>query len=281
MDSIDFISIISVAFLGSIGHCSGMCGGLVVAYSSIKLDKASRFKQIVSHLTYNLGRTFSYMILGAIFGFLGSVISLSMQTKGVLFLIIAIFMVLMGLSLIGKIKFLNSIELNSNGFLQKTLSKVLKSDSNSSFFTLGVLNGFLPCGFVYFFLASAVATSSPLWGAVVMMIFGLSTIPIMFGVGFFVGFLKSTKFRNIMMKLASIVIIIYGLFMGFKAVMLMNGEMPMNHNHSHMGGENHQMHNMDSMQMSHSEMNHSQMKNMNHSNMNHSKMNHSDMNHSN
>jgi hypothetical protein len=236
MENLDYISIISVAFLGSLGHCIGMCGGLVVAYTSTKVEGA-RVGAIFSHLFYNLGRISSYAILGAIFGFLGSIISFSNQSKGILFLVIAIVMLLMGLSLAGKIRFLNSIEIDSNSFLKSTFSKLLKSKSLISFYLLGGLNGLLPCGFVYFFLASAVASGSAFDGAIVMILFGLATTPIMFSLGFFVGFLKSTKFRSLMIKLASLVIILYALFTGYKAIMLLtNPEMGMmNHsNHMHM-----------------------------------------------
>ena len=46
-----------------------------------------------------------------------------------------------------------------------------------------MLNGLLPCGFVYFFAITAASTASSLWGAVVMMVFGLSTTPALFGLG--------------------------------------------------------------------------------------------------
>jgi sulfite exporter TauE/SafE len=230
MDSISLMTVLTVAFLGSIGHCSGMCGGFIVAYSSSKIDGTfSKLHQLFSHLSYNVGRVVSYTFLGVIFGFLGSVVSVSMQTKGALFIVVAILMVLMGLSLLGKSKFLNSIEfsIDSNSFFKRSFARLIKSKSQASFFLLGVLNGFIPCGFVYFFLATAVATTSAFYGGLVMFVFGVATVPILFAMGYFIGFLKSSKFRDIMMKVASITIIAYGLFTGFKAIMLLQGKMPM------------------------------------------------------
>ena len=70
MDSINFISIITIAFLGSFGHCIGMCGGIVVAYSTTKIDDEwSKTKQSFAHLLYSFGRIFTYTTLGAMFGF--------------------------------------------------------------------------------------------------------------------------------------------------------------------------------------------------------------------
>ncbi len=56
------------------GHCIGMCGGIVVAYSSTKMDhRSSYIQQTASHLAYNFGRVTTYTILGGIFGFAGQV----------------------------------------------------------------------------------------------------------------------------------------------------------------------------------------------------------------
>ena len=69
MGNIDLIIILTTAFLGSVGHCIGMCGGIVVAYTSAKVDPRSKYiHQTTSHLSYNFGRVATYTILGAIFG---------------------------------------------------------------------------------------------------------------------------------------------------------------------------------------------------------------------
>ncbi len=236
MGAIDVLSIISVAFLGSLGHCVGMCGGFVVAYSTAKIDSSmSKTKQFLAHLIYNLGRVFSYAIIGAIFGLFGKVFMITPLSHGILFFAVGIFMILMGISLSGNLKFLTSIELSLNkiGFFKTIFSKLIHSKTLSSFFFLGMLNGFIPCGFVYFFAASAAATGSPLWGAVVMIIFGLSTVPVMFSLGTISGFLKSSKFRTMMIKIASIVISIYGLYIMYKGYMLITNPNMMMHHMAH------------------------------------------------
>jgi len=205
--------------LGSLGHCIGMCGGFVIAYSTAKIDSSmNRSKQLIAHIVYNLGRVFSYMIIGAFFGFLGGILLISKTTHGSLYILVGIFMVLMGISLSGNLKFLTSIEvsLTKYRFFKELFSKLIHSKTLLSFFLLGMLNGFLPCGLVYFFAASAAATGSPFWGAIVMMIFGLSTMPVLLGLGTVAGFLKSSNFRTLMVKLASLVIAMYGGYMIYK-----------------------------------------------------------------
>ena len=215
MDSINILSIITIAFLGSFGHCIGMCGGIVIAYTSTKInDNFTKQKQSIAHILYSLGRVTTYGILGAIFGFFGGVASFSSTANGVLLIIAGIAMALAGLSLLGKIKFLTLIEHNisKSSRYQKNFRELLSKDSLFSFYLLGILNGLLPCGFVYFFAITAASTASPLYGAIVMVIFGLSTIPALFSLGFFVSLFKQSNFRNIMIKLASISVLAYGAY---------------------------------------------------------------------
>lgn len=224
MTGIDLTTVFVVAFLGSIGHCIGMCGGFIMAYSAAKIDRDwSKTHQSVAHFLYNIGRVVSYMIIGAAFGLMGRMFSFSMTSKGALFIFIGVLMVLMGFSLMGKLKFITYIESSgANSNLFKRLFRVLiASKTLPSFFFLGMLNGFIPCGFVYFFAAFAAATASPVGGALVMAVFGLATVPVLFTVGFFAGLAQKMRFREVAVKLAGALVVFYGLFTGYKGYMLM------------------------------------------------------------
>ena len=213
MEAIDFLTIISIAFIGSFGHCIGMCGGIVIAYSSTKIETQwDKNHQILAHLFYSLGRVTTYVFFGALFGYIGSVISFSNLANGLLLIIAGAVMLLVGGSLSGKIKFIKNIEhyIQNSTWYHNNFKELLQSDFLGSFYILGLLNGLLPCGLVYFFAITAASTASALDGAIVMLIFGLSTVPAMFSLGFFVGIFRKTAIRNIMVKLATIGVLIYG-----------------------------------------------------------------------
>ena len=153
MDTIDILSIISIAFLGSMGHCIGMCGGIVIAYSSTKINEnSSKLSQGVAHLVYSLGRVTTYTTMGAVFGAIGGVVSFSGTAIATLTIIAGVFMILAGLSIVGRLKFLTLLEhsFSRSGWYQQVFRSVLRSRSLSSFYILGLLNGLLPCGLVYF-----------------------------------------------------------------------------------------------------------------------------------
>ena len=219
METISILSIITIAFLGSFGHCVGMCGGIVIAYSSTKIKSEwSKKIQAIAHLLYSFGRITTYTILGALFGLVGGVVTFDNMTSGIFLLITGLMMVLVGLSLMGKIRFLTILEhsCSKSPLYQNTFKSLLGSDSLFSFYLLGMLNGLLPCGFVYVFAITAASTGSAFWGAFVMFIFGLSTLPSLFSLGFFVGLFKQSNLRDLFIKLASILVIAFGIYIAYK-----------------------------------------------------------------
>lgn len=219
MENIDLVIILVTAFLGSVGHCIGMCGGIVIAYSSRKIDsKTSWVQQTASHLFYNFGRVATYTLLGAFFGLLGKVIAFTPTTRGILFIFAGTLMILAGLSLVGNLKFLISAEwsISKKGWFQKAFRTLISGKSYMSFFLLGMLNGLIPCGLVYSFAVIAASTTSPLWGAIVMATFGLATIPALFFLGTMTKFLQKGSTREIMIKLAALLVVTYGFFTLYK-----------------------------------------------------------------
>lgn len=215
METVDLLSVITIAFLGSFGHCIGMCGGIVIAYSSTRVDAGwNRWRQAAAHLAYSLGRTMTYTMLGFVFGYLGGVTTFSNVANGSLLVVAGVAMVLAGLSLDGRIRFLSrfSSPLAGSRLFGRAFGALLQENSLTSLFLLGVLNGFLPCGFVYFFAITAASTASPVWGGLVMLVFGLSTIPALFSLGFFVALFQKSRLRGVMIRLASGAVILYGLY---------------------------------------------------------------------
>ena len=215
MHGIEWWLIISIAFAGSFGHCIGMCGGFIVAYSSTKIDASmSRSAQLIRHGAYNIGRVSSYIILGMIFGGIGALFNFNMQTHGILFIFAGIVMIITALGMFGLSKLIHLLErgFSTNPLFKTLFSRLIKSKSIGSFFALGVMNGFFPCGFVFFFAAKAAASASIINGGIIMAVFGLSTVPTLLALGQSVSFFKEIAFRQTMNRIAALAILIYGIY---------------------------------------------------------------------
>ncbi|SDP97054.1 hypothetical protein SAMN05428975_4394 [Mucilaginibacter sp. OK268] len=163
-------------FIGLFGsvHCIGMCGPLAFAIPSFD---ARWWRIIIDKTTYNAGRVMSYSLLGLLIGLLGRQLWLAGLQQGVS-VISGLLIIGAGFSRLIKVKFSKSRMMS--GFLapvNRLISYALKHKAGH--FVVGILNGFLPCGFVYLALIGAVNTSSPYASASYMLWFGLGTFPLM------------------------------------------------------------------------------------------------------
>ncbi len=166
-----------VGLLGSL-HCVGMCGPIALA---LPVFEESKFKIFAGRFLYNFGRIITYSIMGALFGFFGSRIVLYglQQDLSIAFGAAILFYVLVPRKIKVKVSEFYFYKKIVN-FIKKNFNKLISKKSNSSLFTIGLLNGILPCGFVYVGIAGAVSTGSSISGALYMALFGLGTFPIMF-----------------------------------------------------------------------------------------------------
>ncbi|AMK28316.1 TPA: sulfite exporter TauE/SafE family protein [Campylobacter jejuni] len=216
--SIDFLAIISVAFLSSFGHCYSMCGGFNLLF--INLNSKSNNLFLLTFI-YNLFRIFAYIVLGIIFGTFGNILAINAKVQSLSFFILGIFMMILGFALIFRGNMLSFIE--NNVFFDSFVKKIIKKSKNfkglKSAIFLGFSNGFVPCGLVYFFIANAMSKQNIFEGILIMMIFGISTLPAMLFFSkisqFFSDFLK-----NLFNYLSYGVIVCYGInlaYIGFKA----------------------------------------------------------------
>lgn len=174
-------------FIGLFGsvHCIGMCGPLAFA---IPVNHSSFWLLLWDKLVYNLGRTISYATLGLITGLIGKQLWLSGLQQGVS-IISGILVLLAAGSRLWKLKIRNK---SSGNWLLKPFNALLTYalQHRAGHLAIGLLNGFLPCGFVYLALIGAVNTSSVGASVQYMIWFGLGTLPLMLAVTVGSGFVN-------------------------------------------------------------------------------------------
>lgn len=206
-----------VGLFGSL-HCIGMCGPIVLALPVIGETKFSIFW---GRLLYNIGRVVTYTAMGAVFGIFGQRIALVglQQYLSVAFGIVILVYVLMPNSYKVKISehsFYNSV----TRFIKKQFAKIISKQTTSSMFTIGLLNGLLPCGFVYVGIAGSVSTGTFMGGVVYMALFGLGTIPVMLATSILGNIInlnlrkKLNKLIPILAVLLAVLFILRGLNLG-------------------------------------------------------------------
>jgi sulfite exporter TauE/SafE/plastocyanin domain-containing protein len=140
-----------------------------------------RLKVLVPSVLYNAGRVVSYTGTGILVGALGSVITVSGRFRGLVQLAAGIFMVIMGINMLGFFPGLRRFIPGLPKFFTKKIDRQ-KAGSRSPLF-IGLLNGLMPCGPLQAMQLYALSTGSPLAGGISMFLFSMGTVPLMFGLG--------------------------------------------------------------------------------------------------
>jgi sulfite exporter TauE/SafE len=209
--------LLTAFFFGLISsfHCIGMCGPIAMM---LPVDRSNQAKKTVQIITYHIGRLSAYAAIGLVFGLLGKGLYLAgMQQKLSIFIGVAmIVIILIPEKVFAKYNFSKPVfKLISK--IKTTLGRQFKNKSYKSLFTIGLLNGFLPCGMVYVALFGAIAMQSESLGVLYMILFGLGTVPMMSSVVYLNSFL-TISVRNKIQKFIPYVAVIIGILFIFRGL---------------------------------------------------------------
>jgi sulfite exporter TauE/SafE/copper chaperone CopZ len=190
-------------------HCVSMCGGFVVSYSTKGIKEG--IKPYELHLSYGLGKTLSYTIIGAIFGLLGSIIAFTPLMRGIAGILAGLFLLLFGLKMLNIFPVLRKIQFKTPEFISKFTYGQKKSHSDP--LTIGLLNGLMiACGPLQAIYIMAAGTGSMFEGAKLLFIFALGTLPVMLSFGYITSFIGSKATHQIL-KFSGAIVIILGILM--------------------------------------------------------------------
>lgn len=206
-----YLALFLVGLLGGT-HCVGMCGGIVGALS---MGAPGRWSM---HLAYNAGRILSYTAAGAAAGALGAA---SMSLEGqmpvrlALYLLANLMLVALGLYLLGVTRALAFTERAGQHLwrrLQPLTRRFLPARTVAQALPLGLLWGWLPCGLVYSALASSLTAGSASRGALLMLLFGLGTLPNLLLAGILFARLNEFVRRPVVRTLSGLLVLGFGLY---------------------------------------------------------------------
>lgn len=187
MTEFSLFAVFVVGLLGGV-HCLGMCGSIVGIFTTQVPKEKSRWP---FHLAYSSGRILSYAVAGALVGAVGQAGLLmrdAVPVQHLMFALSSLMLVALGLYLAGVWGMVRHLERFGSGLwqrLQPYTRRLLPVNTLPRALGLGALWGWLPCGLVYSVLISALASGSALQGALIMLAFGLGTLPNLLAIGLF------------------------------------------------------------------------------------------------
>ncbi|NVK41648.1 MAG: sulfite exporter TauE/SafE family protein [Oceanospirillaceae bacterium] len=211
---VESLSVFTALTLGLLGgaHCIGMCGGIAATVGIARPD--ARTPPLVMLLSYNGGRILSYSCAGALLGALGVLASGSFATL-LLRTLAGLMLVAMGLYIGRWWQGLLQLERAGNLFwrhLRPLASKLLPARSPGQALLLGLVWGWLPCGLIYSTLIWASAAADWRQSALLMLCFGLGTLPAMLTTGLLADQLRRLLAKRLTQHVAGVLIIAFGVY---------------------------------------------------------------------
>ena len=204
--------------LGS-SHCVGMCGGFVLLLGSQKLGL---WRTLARQLVYATGRICTYTLGGVLVGYGGWRMSLTVQhllnLQAWFAMLAGVLLILQGVLAAGLLPW-RWRSTSKHGCVVGSFATLLQARPWGAVFVAGLANGLLPCGLVYAYLALAASTAHPGQGALLMLFFGLGTVPllILLGCG---GVLLRVSFRKYLHLVLAWCVIITGILALIRGVQL-------------------------------------------------------------
>lgn len=229
MPPAELLALTTLGITGSV-HCLGMCGGFPLA-----VDHGARGGgRLAAQLLYHLGKTTSYLFLGAWAGWAGFMLHkvLPGQIAGTtLAVVAALLMGAIALQILGVwqppvVRGLATVL----GSLMAPLS-ALRPPARG--LVVGVINGFLPCPLVYAFVAKAAHQARLGDALTTMAILGLATVPVLAATAV-VGRPITGAVRTHAYRLLGLLLLLFAIYTGWRGIAPWLG---MEHQHHHIGGQ--------------------------------------------
>jgi sulfite exporter TauE/SafE len=217
-----FGAAIVVGLLGS-SHCLGMCGGIVAALNMGVADGPTGKPKslLIYQLSYNGGRISSYLLVGLLAGWLGAGLAQLGINPVAGKLVAAAFMIALGLYLANwwqGLAVLEKLGAKLWRHIQPLGKRLFPIRTPLQAYLLGLLWGWLPCGLVYAVVAWSLTTGNAYDGAMLMLGFGLGTLPAMLIAGKVFSFFKGWVRSPLVTTSAGIMLIAFGLYSGFAGI---------------------------------------------------------------
>jgi len=156
-------------------HCLGMCGGFALHLSEGRSGRAALARQLLWHA----GKTATYVLLGAVVGFLGGVVASAhglLRAQSVLAYVAGAVMLVMGAKLLGFLPNRARSKAAHERLFARVFRQFFAQPTPAAAFALGLVTGLLPCPVVLGFLALSLQSGSVLAGMATMAAVGLGTL---------------------------------------------------------------------------------------------------------
>lgn len=206
--------VLVIGLVAATSTCIAVTGGLLLAVAGKYNERNSTcagFQKFKPHMYFNMGRIVSYALLGGAVGALGSVLTLSSKTNGIITILASMVMMMLGFQLLKIFPWLKRFTPKMPKFLAHKIHDLSNTENKKGPFLLGAATFFLPCGFTQALQLYVLSKGDFVTGALTMFFFALGTLPALLSLSVISSFTKGA-FQRYFVKFAGVVVVMLGLF---------------------------------------------------------------------
>lgn len=206
--------VFAIGLVAATSTCIAVTGGLLLALSAKYNEQnpnLNGYQKFKPHIYFNIGRIASYTVLGGAVGALGSVLTISTKTAGLLTVLVSLVMLILGFQLLNLFPWMKRFQPKMPKFLAHKIHDMSGSQKKEAPFLLGAATFFLPCGFTQALQLYILTTGSFEVGALTMLAFSLGTLPALVSLGAISSLVKGA-FQKHFLRFAGVVVVMLGFF---------------------------------------------------------------------
>lgn len=215
--SAGFFSVLFLGLVAASSSCIAVSGGLLLSTVERVSDRYGILpgkKRFIPVSTFVVGRIVGYTVFGGLIAGLGKALALPPWAVGLIAILAALFMLVMGLDMLRIAPtWLKVILPRMPKFISR---KVMDGGDTGKVsyvtpFTLGALTFFLPCGFTQALQLYVLTTGNIVSGALIMLAFSLGTAPALLALGWASNALKG-QWGKLFFRVAGAAVIVMGVY---------------------------------------------------------------------
>lgn len=199
----------TIGLIASVSTCMAIVGSLAL---SISANFAKEGSKVRPQMLFHIGRLIAFFVLGGLVGMLGSAFQLGATGSGVLGIIVALVLFVLGVNLLDVFPWMRRLQPTLPAFLSKRVHGLQEINHSLTPFLIGAATFFLPCGFTQSMQMYTLTTGSFWTGSLIMFFFALGTLPVLGLLSFGAAGLQTKAQSSLFFKTAGLVVIFFGVF---------------------------------------------------------------------
>ncbi len=202
--------------LAGVSTCAALVGGIILSmakqWAEVYRKEYSFAGKMQPHFLFNLGRLISYGLFGAVLGFIGDRLKISVSFASALIVVVSALMIFLALDMLG-VNVFKKFKIAMPRAITRYVADERHFKGRYMPFLMGAATFFLPCGFTVTVQSLALLSANAIQGGLIMFMFAFGTMPILLTIGLSSAeFLANPRLSARFLKVAGVLVMFFAIY---------------------------------------------------------------------